>query len=144
MEHLGEPTIAAGLARYWRACARQYHALPYRSSDEANPLRGLDDSTKRRQLIRVLLKLPDSEAHDVDCGEAGLRQPEDGVWMLEELPHITAEHRIVWAQVCARLLWHALPSCNEISCARGTPNFQSCKTPYRKCSGSTSLLQCDV
>ena len=113
METLDDLKIGAALAHYWRMCARNYHALPYRSSQDPNPLRGLDEPAKRRRLIRLLLELPESEAHDIDRGEMTLVRQEDAEWMLEELPEIAQEHRPVWAQVCARQVWHALPSCRD-------------------------------
>ncbi|HKP01924.1 MAG TPA: hypothetical protein VJU77_01060 [Chthoniobacterales bacterium] len=113
MENLEDPKVGPALAHYWRVCARNYHSLPYRSSRDPNPLRGLDDPAKRRRLIRLLLELPASEAHDIDRGEMTLVRLEDAAWMLEQLPEIAQQHRAVWAQVCARQVWHALPSCSD-------------------------------
>jgi hypothetical protein len=110
MDNLHCAEVAHALANYWRSSARLYFALPSKMMrEERDPLTALNESGKRRVLAKLVLTLPDAEAHDINYGQCPLVRKEDAMWMLEELPNVPSASMNVWAKLCAQQMWQDLP-----------------------------------
>jgi hypothetical protein len=114
LDNLALPTVGDAFAQYWRESVRKYYGLPSRlMRRDANPLAGLENASKRRALLRLIIALPEAEPHDIDHAELRLIEPADASWLLEELPNVAPEHRAIWAKLSAGQLWQNLSEPTE-------------------------------